>query len=300
VVAAFADGFALLDLLTGERNDIARVDADKPTVRMNDGRTDRQGRFIVGGMDEPEQKPIASVFRLDPDLSVHRLFEEVGCANGTCFSADGRTMWFADSAKAEIEAFDYDIATGTPSSRRQIARISGVPDGSCIDSEGYVWNVVWEGYRVDRYAPDGRLDRTVELPVKKVTCCAFGGNDLSTLFITTSRYARREARQTNDVSVQDDSSGIRAAAPISPSCPQYDLDQRLHYRHIFKVEEGEALSERLRFMLALQSQTQSRVDAPQPIFQPQQAVFGVEGFTMCHADFHCSVAGLGPCLGDLF
>jgi L-arabinonolactonase len=160
-------------------------------------------------MDEPEQKPIASVFRLDPDLSVHRLFEEVGCANGTCFSADGRTMWFADSAKAEIEAFDYDIATGTPSNRRRIARISGVPDGSCIDSEGYVWNVVWEGYRVDRYAPDGRLDRTVELPVKKVTCCAFGGNDLSTLFITTSRYAESE----HDLAARPTAGGLYAVRP---------------------------------------------------------------------------------------
>ncbi len=209
VVAAFSDGFALLDLLTGERKDIARLDADKPTVRMNDGRTDRQGRFIVGGMDEPELKPIASVFRLDPDLSVHRLLDGVGCANGTCFSPDGRTMWFADSAKAELEAFDYDIATGAPSNRRRIARISGVPDGSCIDSEGYVWNAVWEGYRVDRYAPDGRLDRTVELPIKKVTCCAFGGKDLSTLFITTSRYAESE----RDLAGQPSAGGLYAVRP---------------------------------------------------------------------------------------
>ena len=78
---------------------------------------------------------------------------------------------------------------------------------------------------------------------------------------------RREARQANDVSVQDNSSGVRPAAPISPGSPQYDLDQRLHYRHIFEMQKGEALPERLRFVLALQSQTQSRMHAAQPIFR---------------------------------
>jgi hypothetical protein len=74
-------------------------------------------------------------------------------------------------------------------------------------------------------------------------------------------------------------------APISPGSPQHDLDQRLRYRHIFKMQEGEALSEHLRFVLVLQSQTQSRMHAPEPIFQPQQDVFGAEELTVCHADF---------------
>jgi L-arabinonolactonase len=189
VIAAFADGFAFLNLTTGERRDIAAIDADRPGLRLNDGRTDRQGRFIAGGMNAGTGAPTASVWRLDPDLTVTRLFGDVAVANGTCFSPDGRTMWFADSGKGEIEAFDYDPATGEPTRRRPVAKCAapGVPDGSCVDSEGYVWNAVWEGYRVARYAPDGRLERVIDVPVRKPSCCAFGGADLATLYITTSR-----------------------------------------------------------------------------------------------------------------
>ena len=189
VVAGFDDGFALLDLSRGERDFIAAFEPEQPTTRLNDGRTDRQGRFVAGGMDEADLARISSVCRLEPDLTVTRLFGEVGCANGTCFSPDGRTMWFADSATGEIERLDYEPATGRLGTRRTVARTPspGVPDGSCVDSEGFIWNAVWEGYRVERYAPDGRLDRVIELPVRKPTCCAFGGADLATLFITTSR-----------------------------------------------------------------------------------------------------------------
>jgi L-arabinonolactonase len=209
VVAAFADGFAFLDLATGEHEYIARLETEKPGVRMNDGRTDRQGRFIVGGMEEESERPVASVFRLDPDLTVQRLFDGVGCANGTCFSPDGQTMWFADSSRRAIEAFDYNIATGVPSNRRIVARTKGIPDGSCVDSEGYVWNAVWKGGRVDRYAPDGRLEQSIEVPVNKVTCVAFGGADLDTLFMTTSRFGESEA----DLATQPTAGSLYAVKP---------------------------------------------------------------------------------------
>ena len=189
VVAGFSDGFAFLDLLTGAREDIAKIDPDIPGLRLNDGRTDRQGRFIAGGMDEMTFEPRASVWRLDGDRRIERLFGDVRVANGACFSPDGRVYYFADSPARAIEAFDYDVATGTPSRRRKIADSAspGAPDGSCVDAEGFIWNAVWEGYRVARYAPDGRLDRTIEVPVRKPSCCAFGGADLSTLYIITSR-----------------------------------------------------------------------------------------------------------------
>ena len=94
------------------------------------------------------------------------------------------------------------IVAGSPESRAYQTALAS-------NSEGYVWSAVWEGYRVVRYAPDGRLDRTVELPVKKVTCCAFGGNDLSTLFITTSRYAESE----RDLAEQPTAGGLYAVRP---------------------------------------------------------------------------------------
>lgn len=188
ILAAFADGFALYDVLSGERRDITSFEAGKSTTRLNDGRTDPAGRFVAGGMDEGSpMRPISSVVVVDHDLSVRELFAEVGCANSISFSPDGSRMYFADSPKRAIEAYDYDMTKGAASNRRTVARTEGVPDGSCVDAEGYLWNAVWEGYRVERYAPDGRLDRVVEIPVAKPTCCDFGGPDLQTLYITTSR-----------------------------------------------------------------------------------------------------------------
>lgn len=189
VIAAFADGFAFLDLETGTRTNIAAVEADLPNTRLNDGRVDRQGRFVAGGMDEGGKGPLSGVYRLDADLAVTKIFDGVGCANGTCFSEDGKTMWFADSFKGDIERFDYDTQTGTVSGRRSIGRTGkpGVPDGSCIDAEGHIWNAVWEGYRVERWSPEGRVVAVIEVPAKKPTCCAFGGARLDTLFIASSR-----------------------------------------------------------------------------------------------------------------
>jgi sugar lactone lactonase YvrE len=195
IVVAFADGFAFLDLASGKRTSIASFEVEKPTTRLNDGRTDPHGRFIAGGMDEKALEPISSVCRLDPDLTVTRLFDGVACANSTCFSPDGRTMYFADSPTREIVAFDYDPQKGTLGAKRVMAKLApddGLPDGSCVDGEGYIWNAIWEGYRVERRAPDGRLDRAVDVPVRKPTCCAFGGDDLGTLYITSSRLAETD------------------------------------------------------------------------------------------------------------
>ncbi len=190
VLAAFADGFAFFDPKTGRRDDIAPFEPDLPQTRLNDGRTDRQGRFVAGGMDERDLKPLSSVWRVDADLKPVKLFGGVACANSTCFSPDGRTMYFTDSPTCEIVAFDYDTKTGNVGAKRAIAALpkgKGVPDGSCVDAEGFIWNAVWEGYRVERFAPDGRIDRTIDVPVAKPTCTAFGGPDLDILFITTSR-----------------------------------------------------------------------------------------------------------------
>ena len=190
IVAAFADGFAFFDPKSGRRDDIAAFEPDLPQTRLNDGRTDRQGRLVAGGMDEKNDEPVSSVWRLDADLQLTRLFNSVRCANSTCFSPDGRTMYFADSPEGEIVAFNYDPATGAIGAKRSVAHLpkgKGVPDGSCVDAEGFIWNAVWEGHRVDRFAPNGRLDRSFRVPVAKPTCVAFGGPDLDTLFITTSR-----------------------------------------------------------------------------------------------------------------
>ena len=190
IVAAFAEGFAYYDVASGVRTDIAAFEPGNPNTRLNDGRTDRQGRLVAGGVDEKTDAPISTAVRLDSDGTVTTLIEGVRCANGTCFSPDGRTMYFADTPTGEMVAYEYDPDSDRLGARRVIATFEdqpGMPDGSCIDAEGFVWNAQWGGHRVVRYAPDGALDRVVELPVANPTCCAFGGADLDTMFITSAR-----------------------------------------------------------------------------------------------------------------
>jgi len=190
-IVAFATGFAFWDPKTGQRQEIGKFEAHLPTTRLNDGGTDRQGRFLAGGLDEKDGKPISSLCRVDSDLTVHTLLTDICCSNSLCFSPDGKTMYFADMPKALIWRFDYDIDRGVPSNRQLFATFDdqpGVPDGSCVDADGCLWNAQWNGGRVVRYTPIGRIDRIVEMPVRKPTCVAFGGPRLDTLYITSARY----------------------------------------------------------------------------------------------------------------
>ncbi len=189
LLIAFESGLSFWDLVTGKGQRIVNVEQALPTTRLNDGRCDRQGRFVVGGFDSSE-KGLSAAYRLDVDLSLHYLFGGLSSANSTCFSLDGRTMYYADSPQAAIWAFEYDPGTGTPGKRRVFCDFHGqpgIPDGSVIDADGCLWNAQWNGSRVVRYRPDGRIDRVIEMPCRNPTSIAFGGSGLDTLFITTSR-----------------------------------------------------------------------------------------------------------------
>ena len=212
VIVAYADRVVLIDPLTKNETLLTRFEPENPQTRLNDGRTDRQGRLIVGGMNEVSGKPDSSVICIDTDLSVRKIIDHVSCANSTCFSPDGATMFFADTPDREILAYDYDTHAGSISRRRVHASFKdepGLPDGSCVDADGGVWNAEWEGRRVVRVAPDGTIDRTIDVPVWKPTCCAFGGPDLDTLFITTSRLMSDEAALTTE----PESGGLFAVKP---------------------------------------------------------------------------------------
>jgi sugar lactone lactonase YvrE len=189
-IVAFAKEVAFFDPESGAISPFYCFEPENPETRLNDGRTDRQGRFVAGGMNEGSQTPTSTVIRVDPDGSVSTIITDVGCANSTCFAADGRRMYFADSFAGTIWVYDYDIRAGLPSNRRVLKEFAdepGIPDGSCVDAEGAVWNAVWEGRRLVRLLPDGTIDRVIEMPVLKPTCCAFGGPELDTLYITTSQ-----------------------------------------------------------------------------------------------------------------
>jgi L-arabinonolactonase len=188
-VLALANGFHFLDFDSGDTQPIVNPLPDLPHLRLNDGKVDARGRFIVGSMDLRPGEAGGSLYRLDPDLSVHQLDTGFAISNGPCWSPDGRTFYFSDTFSGEIWAYDYDLDTGAVANRRTFTKQGITPqiatDGSTVDAEGFLWNAqVYEG-KLCRYAPDGTLDRVIEMPVKKVTSVNFGGPGLDILFVTS-------------------------------------------------------------------------------------------------------------------
>lgn len=189
ILAAFESGLFQFDASSGTRRRLSQFEPDKATTRMNDGRCDRQGRFVVGGMDEVSLRRLSQVIRVDGD-KVESLFDEVGCTNSLAFAPDGKSMYFADTSAKDIFRFDYDPASGKLGEKHLFAKLTsdeGGPDGSCVDAEGALWNCQFNGNRVQRFLPDGTRDIRINLPVPQVTCCCFGGPDLNRLFITSAR-----------------------------------------------------------------------------------------------------------------
>src|SRR4051812_33974516 len=196
LVVALASGFALSDAEGGELERLETIEADLATTRLNDGRVDRQGRFVCGGMDEADdQQAITAVYRLRAGEKATRIIENVACANSLCFSPDGATMYFTDMPTKQIWAYDYGAGDDAPQQRRLLIDLGdqpGLPDGSTVDADGCVWNAQWGARRILRITPEGAIDRVVELPVSNPTCPAFGGPDLATLFVTSARFMLSE------------------------------------------------------------------------------------------------------------
>ncbi|MCA3459257.1 MAG: SMP-30/gluconolactonase/LRE family protein [Rhodobacter sp.] len=188
-VVSLQRGLHFLDLETGEVAFIVDPEPDQPDNRLNDGKVDKSGRFFVGSLDTTESRKSGSLYRLDPDLSLHTLDTGIMCSNGPCWSPDSEVFYFADTWSGEIWAYDYDILSGRVSNRRTFVKVGGqaggVADGSTVDAEGCLWNAqVFDGKLV-RYAPDGSIDRVVEMPVKMVTSVMFGGPHLDVLYVTS-------------------------------------------------------------------------------------------------------------------
>ena len=184
-----SEGLGLLDLATGETRRLGDPEENLPGNRFNDGKVDRAGRVWAGTMDDACLQPTGSLYRVDPDYSIHRMATGFTCSNGLGWSPDNRTMYFTDSMVRTIWAYEFDLETGSLGKRTVFAELpsgSGVPDGLTVDSEGFVWSAVWDGWRVIRYAPDGTTDRVVSMPVQRPSSCMFGGSDLKTLFFTSA------------------------------------------------------------------------------------------------------------------
>lgn len=191
LVLAMPDGLHGFDPQTGKLQFLVHAEPGRPENRYNDGRCDRHGRFWIGTMHNDIREASGSLYCVGPDRSVRRLFDGIKVPNSTTFAPDDRTFYFADSFSRAIWAYDFDIDNGAISNRRVFADLTshrGAPDGSCVDAEGFLWNAEFGGHCIVRYAPDGRVDRAIELPVRSPTCCCFGGPNLDTLYVTSSTH----------------------------------------------------------------------------------------------------------------
>jgi sugar lactone lactonase YvrE len=192
LVLTLRKNFAFFDPDSGKLEVLASVEADKPDNRFNDGRVDPQGRFWAGTMGNTAwDQPVGTLYRFDSDQTVTPMQTSVECSNGTAWSPDGRTMYYTESFRYAIFAYDFDGSTGTLSNRRVFAQVDrqlgAFPDGLCVDAEGGVWsNQVGIG-RVVRYDPAGEITCQIQLPVPRGCGSMFGGDDLDTLFVTSAR-----------------------------------------------------------------------------------------------------------------
>jgi sugar lactone lactonase YvrE len=184
-----------------------------PKIRMNDGGCDPQGRFYIGTMAYDETPGAGTLYCVDPDGSVGVTLRNVTISNGLQWNQAGDTVCYADTPTGRVDSFDFDPASGAFTNRRIFSEISGGghPDGLAIDEEDGIWVALWGGSAVHRYDATGRLDLVVELPVSNVTACTFGGPDLRTLFITTSRQGLDPDDQPEAGAVFRYDTGVRGA-----------------------------------------------------------------------------------------
>ncbi len=234
-ICALESGVQHLVLLSGgacAATPLATVRHARSGMRFNDGRCDRQGRLRAGTMllDMAAGAPCGEVWALDPS-GLHALQQGLIVPNGMAFSPDGRTMYLSDSHPSvqQVWAFDYDIDAGRPGARRtfiDMREYPGRPDGAAVDADGCYWICGNDAGQVHRFTPDGRLDRSLAVPVKKPAMCAFGGSGLDTLFVTSIRPPGDCADQPLAGGVFALQPGVRGLAetpcqfPLTPPRPQ--------------------------------------------------------------------------------
>jgi len=223
LVLALAGGFALSGPDGQDLRPFGDLAVDRSVRRFNDGKPDPWGSFWAGTMGVPEDSGVpGSLYQLSPDGAVTELIGGVALSNGLDWTDDRRVFYYADSLAGGVDAFATDPDTGTLSGRRRFAEVSGgMPDGLTLDAEGCLWLAVWGSSELRRYTPDGRLDTAVKLPVSQVTSAAFGGADLSTLYITTARENFTPA----DLREQPHAGDIFACTPGVTGRPPFLFDR---------------------------------------------------------------------------
>ncbi|WP_083745346.1 SMP-30/gluconolactonase/LRE family protein [Variovorax sp. KK3] len=204
VVVALRNRFARYDFATRTLEHLAGIGVDHPQVRFNDGKCDPAGNFLAGTLHadrQPGEAVMGGLYRLRIDGRVEQLADDIGFANGPCFSADGRVLYLADSLERTVWAYDYD--PGGPLCNKRVFmkthEFDSGPDGATVDAQGFFWTVLTRAAKLARLAPDGRLDRLIDLPVSYPSSICFGGPRLESMYLTTiSRSARLTGRKAND------------------------------------------------------------------------------------------------------
>jgi sugar lactone lactonase YvrE len=199
LVVATRAGIVYLNTSSDEITDLVPAPYDTAVMRFNDGRTDPAGRFWIGTIYEPRNAEKAEMYVFERGQLRQVWAGGMTNSNGLAWSPDGRTMYHVDTTTHRVDVYDYDVATGSPSNRRNLvtfntdkkaADYGGRPDGAAMDSEGNYWVAMFEGARIVCLSPTGELLREIQLPVRCPTSVAFGGPDLRTLYVTSASHGR--------------------------------------------------------------------------------------------------------------
>jgi sugar lactone lactonase YvrE len=216
---AFRNGFATLDAPGEEVRWLDIPGLNLGDERFNDGKTDRAGRFWTGTLDRKLGAAIGQLYRVEPGFRVAAVDRGFTISNGIGWSPDDRTMYFTDTPARRIYGYDFDPAGGRVANRRvfvEVAEGHGGPDGMTVDAEGYVWSAQFDRWCVNRYAPDGALERSIRLPVQRPTSCMFGGPDLATLYVTSARMDL----EGEALAAQPDAGGVFTLEPGVRGLPE--------------------------------------------------------------------------------
>jgi len=226
LLLAQRDGLWRFDRRTGARLQLAPPPYDTAAFRFNDGKCDASGRFWVGTLSEARE-PLAALYCFDAKAGLRQVADGITVSNGLAFSPNGRTMYWSDTTSHTVMAFDLDPASGALSARRDfitfprkvagepLSAYGGRPDGAAVDAEGCYWVAMFEGARVLRIAPSGEVLRDIRVPVQCPTMPCFGGPDLRTLYLTTSR----EKRPDDELAAQPWAGGVLALRVDVPGLP---------------------------------------------------------------------------------
>jgi len=210
LVMALNHGFAFYNDATQSLEMLKDPEADLPGNRFNDGKCDPAGRFWAGTMEIEEKNPTGSLYCLNPDLSIEKKLSNLNISNGMAWSGDRTKMYFIDTLTFKVQCFAYELTTGEIAYERDVVKIDneklGFPDGMTIDAEGNLWVAMYDGGKVCCFDPTtGELLEQIEVPAKKSSSCAFGGENLDTLYITSI------ARDTDETDSQ--AGGLFAVQP---------------------------------------------------------------------------------------